>query len=75
MKGHGGPVWRGLLAGMAGIGAIRADNTYGPPKRTVTLGTLIRAMAWNPMDLFGRRVVVRALDATGTPTTLDAVRS
>lgn len=75
MKGHGGPVWRGLMAGMAGIGHIRADKAYGPPQRTVSLGTLMAAMAWNPLDLLGRRVVVTPLDEPPVPAGLDVVRS
>ncbi len=75
LKGHGGPVWRGLVAGIAGLGRIRADPSYGPPERTASLGDLMHAMAWNPMDLLGRRVVVRPLDETVPPPRLDVVRS
>jgi N-acetylglucosaminyl-diphospho-decaprenol L-rhamnosyltransferase len=74
-KGHADPVWRGLMAGLAGIGRIRADKTYGPPVRTVSLLDLMRTMVWNPIDLLARRVVVKPLDLSEQPAMLDVVRS
>ncbi|MEZ5997572.1 MAG: glycosyltransferase family 2 protein [Hyphomonas sp.] len=75
IRGHAGPVWRGLIAGLAGIGQIRADRTYGPPARSIPLGDLVHAMAWNPVDLLGRHVVIAPLEQPAPAATLDAVRS
>lgn len=74
-KGHAGPVWRGLMAGLAGLGRIRADHSFGPPSRTASLGELMRVMAWNPMNLLGQRIVVRPEVPTAAPDMLDPARS
>ncbi|MEQ8300744.1 MAG: glycosyltransferase family 2 protein [Hyphomonas sp.] len=74
-KGHARPVWRGLMAGLAGIGRIRANRAYGPPVRTISLADLMRIMAWNPMELLGRHVVVKPLDESEAPAMLEVVRS
>ena len=76
MKGHAAPVWRGLMAGIAGIHRIRSDRTYGPPARKIPLGKLVHAMAWNPVNLLCRRVVVTPVEKSSPPPAkLDAVRS
>ncbi|HBH44641.1 MAG TPA: glycosyltransferase family 2 protein [Hyphomonas atlantica] len=75
MKGRAGPVWRGLVAGVAGIARIRADRTFGPPRRVVPLVSLMRAMAWDPRALLGRHTVVTPLKNVEAVAQLDAVRS
>lgn len=59
--GRAGPTFRGLKAGIAGLGAIRRDRTYGPPERTASLCDLMCAMAWNPKRMLDRRPVIRPL--------------
>lgn len=61
MTGRAGPTWRGIVAGLAGLGGLRKDRRFGPPVRRVSLGELVYAMAWNPKRLLDRRPVIRPL--------------
>ena len=64
--GRAGPTWRGIKDGLAGVGDLKKDKRFGPPKRTVSLGDLVYAMAWNPKRLLDRRPVIRPLRAPDT---------
>ena len=59
--GRAGPTWRGIKAGLAGLGTLRNDRRFGPPRRTVSLRDLAYAMAWNPKRLLDRKPVIRPL--------------
>tara|TARA_R110000765_G_scaffold420136_3_gene524880 strand:+ start:4679 stop:5719 length:1041 start_codon:yes stop_codon:yes gene_type:complete len=69
--GRAGPTWRGIKAGLAGLGALKKDRRFGPPKRSVSIGDLAYAMAWNPKRLLDRRPVIRPLRTprAATPAT------
>ena len=75
MKGHASPVWHGIVAGLAGLGEIRADRTFGPPIRNVPLAELMAVMVWNPLQLLRRRVAVIPLESEDLTFVLDAVES
>lgn len=60
--GRAGPTWRGIKAGLAGLGTLKKDKRFGPPKRVASLGTIAAVMAWNPKRLLDRRPVIRPLE-------------
>ncbi|WP_340693182.1 glycosyltransferase family 2 protein [Hyphomonas sp.] len=68
--GRAGPTWRGIVAGVAGLGSLKSDRRFGPPKRSVSLGDLAYAMAWNPKRLLDRRPVIRPLRPPRAPVAL-----
>jgi GT2 family glycosyltransferase len=51
--------WRGLKASLAGMDAALAARRETQAGRTVSSWEIARAMTWNPLDLFLRRVVIR----------------
>ena len=51
--------WRGLTAGIAGIGVALEARREAQAKRTVGSWAIARAMTWNPLDLFLRRVFIQ----------------
>jgi GT2 family glycosyltransferase len=51
--------WRGLKAGLDGMDGALAARRETQAQRTVTSWEIARAMTWNPVDLFLRRVVIR----------------
>ena len=61
MTRQGDATWRGMRDGLTGIGAIRRDKSYGPPKRKVSLWKIARAMAWNPFAMSKHEVHVTPL--------------
>tara|TARA_R110000868_G_scaffold125913_5_gene332280 strand:+ start:1171 stop:2214 length:1044 start_codon:yes stop_codon:yes gene_type:complete len=65
--GRAGPTWRGIVAGLAGLGGLKKDRRFGPPRRSVSLGDLAYAMAWNPKRLLDRRPVIRPLRPPRVP--------
>jgi GT2 family glycosyltransferase len=71
--------WRGLKAGLAGLKTIRQPAPYAAPKRTATVWSLLRIMAWNPLRLLDGRAVIRPLPRghagetdTGRPAATDS---
>jgi GT2 family glycosyltransferase len=67
--GRAGPTWRGIQAGLAGLGTLKKDKRFGPPKRVASLGKIASAMAWNPKRLLDRRPVIRPLEKRPKNTT------
>jgi N-acetylglucosaminyl-diphospho-decaprenol L-rhamnosyltransferase len=53
--------WRGLKAGVAGLSTALAMRREAQARRKVGSLAIARAMTWNPLDLFLRRVVIRRL--------------
>lgn len=53
--------WRGLKAGLAGIPKALEMRREAQAGRRVGSLAIARAMTWNPLDLFLRRVVIRPL--------------
>lgn len=53
--------WRGLMAGLAGLPLALAMRREAQAARKVGSLAIARAMTWNPLDLFMRRVVVRPI--------------
>lgn len=58
-KGELAAPWRGFTAGVKGLGVALAARRETQAERTVGSWEIARAMTWNPMDLFLRRVVIR----------------
>ena len=56
--------WRGLKAGIAGLPMAFAARRETQAQRKVGSLAIARAMTWNPLDLFLRRVVIRRLPPT-----------
>lgn len=60
MRGELKAPLRGLLAGLKDLGiALKARRETQAARRVSSL-EIARAMTWNPADLFGRRVVIKA---------------
>jgi N-acetylglucosaminyl-diphospho-decaprenol L-rhamnosyltransferase len=57
-KGELATPWRGLMAGIRGIGVALEARREAQPTRTVSTWKIARAMTWNPLDLFLRRAVI-----------------
>lgn len=53
--------WRGLKAGLAGLPQALRMRREAQRARKVGSLAIARAMTWNPLDLFQRRVVIRPL--------------
>ena len=51
--------WRGLMAGLRGLDVALAARREAQATRTVSSWAIARAMTWNPLDLFLRRVVIK----------------
>ena len=51
--------WRGFMAGLKGLDVALAARRETQATRTAGSGAIARAMTWNPLDLFLRRVVIR----------------
>jgi GT2 family glycosyltransferase len=60
--------WRGLTAGIAGLPQALAARRETQAQRKVGSLAIARAMTWNPLDLFLRRVVIRRVKPLGRPT-------
>jgi N-acetylglucosaminyl-diphospho-decaprenol L-rhamnosyltransferase len=60
--------WRGLKAGVAGLSGALAARRETQAQRRVGSWAIARAMTWNPLDLFLRRVVIRPLPEAPKPS-------
>ncbi|HEV2533575.1 glycosyltransferase family 2 protein [Phenylobacterium sp.] len=67
-RGELGAPWRGLKAGLAGLPEAFAARRATQAGRKSGSLEIARAMTWNPLDLFLRRVVIRRLKPLGRPT-------
>jgi GT2 family glycosyltransferase len=61
--------WRGLMAGFKGISVALEARREAQARRKVGSWAIARAMTWNPLDVFQRRVVIRRLVRTPGPPT------
>ena len=60
-RGEARPVWRGLMAGLAGLGpALRARRQI-QSQRTASSAAILAALAVNPLALFRRAVVIKPI--------------
>ena len=53
---------KGMLDSLLGLPKLISERSFGPPKRTVSLKTITRAMSWNPLSFFYRRPCVRSVN-------------
>ncbi|THD74498.1 MAG: glycosyltransferase family 2 protein [Phenylobacterium sp.] len=60
-RGEVAAPWRGLKAGIRGLPIALAARREAQAQRKVGSLAIARAMTWNPLDLFLRRVVIRPL--------------
>lgn len=61
--------WRGLMAGLGGLSTALQMRRETQAQREVGSLAIARAMTWNPLDLFLRRVVIRPpIKIPGRPT-------
>lgn len=67
-RGEFAAPWRGLKAGIAGLSVALEARREAQAKRKVGSLAIARAMTWNPLDLFLRRVVIRPLRRPPQPT-------
>jgi N-acetylglucosaminyl-diphospho-decaprenol L-rhamnosyltransferase len=58
--------WKGLIAGLRGVGLALEMRREAQARRTVGSWAIAKAMTWNPLDLLLRRAVVRALRRGGS---------
>ena len=58
-QGRLGPTLRGARAALADLPAALAARRRTQALRTANSWEIARAMTWNPLDLLGRRVVIR----------------
>ncbi|MEO0712533.1 MAG: glycosyltransferase family 2 protein [Pseudomonadota bacterium] len=61
MTGRARDTWRGMIAGVQGLGDILRPSPWSPPSRRVSLIDLSRAMAWNPLRITSRKPHVRPI--------------
>ena len=61
MTGRFADVMAGLMEALRGLGPVWADRRVVQAHRTAGLGTLLRAMVWNPARMLGRQTAVRPL--------------
>lgn len=67
-RGEFAAPWRGLKAGIAGLSIALEARREAQARRKVGSLAIARAMTWNPLDLFLRRVVIRPLTRPPPPT-------
>ena len=60
--------WKGLMAGLKGLHVPLAARREAQAARTATSWDIARAMTWNPLDLFQRRVVIKPLRPPPPPS-------
>ena len=58
--GRAKPTAHGLWMGLADLGPVLKDRRTVQKNRSVSLSSLVTAMAWNPMTMLKRKPVVRA---------------
>ncbi|MBC7768858.1 MAG: glycosyltransferase family 2 protein [Phycisphaerales bacterium] len=61
LRGRGFHAWRGMMAGFAGLGPIRASRRDVQRARIARTDEIARALAWSPEILLSRRPVIRPL--------------
>lgn len=64
MRGELAAPWRGFVAGLRGLHIALQARREAQAGRTVGSWQIARAMTWNPLDLFLRRVVIRPMRST-----------
>lgn len=57
-RGEFKPVWRGLVAALAGLGPVLKARMAIQTKRTASSWAILQALASNPLDLIRRAVVI-----------------
>ncbi|MEM6627093.1 MAG: glycosyltransferase family 2 protein [Pseudomonadota bacterium] len=62
MTGRAPETWRGMKAGVAGVGAIRSPSKWSPKRGRVRTGEIASAMSWNILRMGRRYPDVRPLD-------------
>ena len=63
-RGQIGVTLRAYRAALKGLGPVLADRRSVQRMRKASVWRIARAMTWNPMDLAGRRAVIRPLGPT-----------
>ncbi|MEQ3629169.1 MAG: glycosyltransferase family 2 protein [Hyphomonas sp.] len=64
MTGATAPTWDGMAEGLKGIAGLRSGKSpWSPPKRRISLWSLARDMAWNPLRISRRMPHVRPLSS------------
>lgn len=58
LQGRGAAAWRGFFAGLAGGGAAMAARGRVQRRRKARMAEVLKALAWNPLVLLGRKPVV-----------------
>jgi GT2 family glycosyltransferase len=61
MTGRFADAMKGLAEAFGGLGPVWEDRRRVQARRTASLGSLARAMVWNPVKMLGRRIAVSAL--------------
>jgi hypothetical protein len=60
-SGRGASAWRGIAAGVAGIGPAWRARIQLQANRQAACADIAAALAWSPVVFFGRRPVIRRL--------------
>lgn len=71
LTGRGVAAWRGIIAGLAGLGPIWRSRLNVQRARNASTGDIARALAWDPTALLSRRPVIRPQrrpDVSGSKT-------
>jgi N-acetylglucosaminyl-diphospho-decaprenol L-rhamnosyltransferase len=61
IRGRGLGGWRGIFAGLAGLGPILASRRDLQKARKASFGEIAAALTWSPDVLFTRRAVIRKI--------------
>jgi len=60
-KGRGAVVWRALRDAVKGMGAVMRDRQYVQTTRSLSAGTLLRQLTWDPRVIIRRGLDLRRL--------------
>lgn len=63
MTGRVGDAMKGLVEAVRGLGPVWEDRRVVQAHRTASLGSLTRAMVWNPLKMLGRGIAVRPVSS------------
>ncbi len=63
MTGRFGDAMKGLVEAVSGLGPVWEERRVVQAHRTASLGSLARAMVWNPLKMLGRRIAVRPVSS------------
>lgn len=63
MTGRFGDAMKGLGDALHGLSPVWEDRRTVQAHRTASLGSLMRAMVWNPLKMLGRRMAVRPVSS------------